>query len=472
MLNKNKYTFYGLIFGFTFPVAGLLIQCWLVYTQITFSNLIHIEKNTPLLWIINTIPLISGFIASIIGNHLDLINDKNKELIICYKEANALRAIADKANKAKSVILTNDVVPESKPTNMTDFKKLLKGLNVLIVEDSIVNQRIIIGLLSMVGVNYDVACNGLEALNLAQKKNYDTILMDIQMPVMDGLTATKEIRKIETLINVPIIALTAHESVSEKHKSLIAGINEHITKPINPSLLYDTIYRLVKPSSIKSPINKNQINNTKKKANLESFQFHDIKYINTIVGLEIASNNMDLYLQIIAKYISSFTYFNKETNEYWEDKDWQKLMSSFHNIGGVAANIGANILSKKALTISSLIKSQKSLNGVKYPDLVEVIKANNMVIADINKIQERQLVIDKDIVNIDIKKLTDIEFLKVINELLPLVNNNNPIALEFIQDVRKKFQLNPSQTITTNKIGDALDEFEFEEALLLIKCLL
>ena len=88
-----------------------------------------------------------------------------------------------------------------------------------------------------------VAENGLEVLSALQKKKYDLILMDIQMPVMDGLAAAEAIRSMSEYKNLPIIAMTAHAMVGDRETSLKSGMNDHITKPIDPGLLYDALMR-------------------------------------------------------------------------------------------------------------------------------------------------------------------------------------------------------------------------------------
>ncbi|WP_299492793.1 response regulator [uncultured Shewanella sp.] len=113
--------------------------------------------------------------------------------------------------------------------------------NVLLVEDNFINQQVATELLKSAGYLVEVAENGLVAIDMIEKDNFDAVLMDIQMPVMDGLTATKKLREKYDSDKLPIIAMTAHAMSGDREKSLDAGMNAHITKPIVLDELFDTL---------------------------------------------------------------------------------------------------------------------------------------------------------------------------------------------------------------------------------------
>jgi len=114
----------------------------------------------------------------------------------------------------------------------------LKGMYVLLVEDNEINQMVAIELITRMGIVVDTADNGIEAVEALKNKKFDLVLMDIQMPVMDGLTATKIIRTELKLSELPIIAMTAHAMPGDREISLGVGMNDHLTKPIYPDMLY------------------------------------------------------------------------------------------------------------------------------------------------------------------------------------------------------------------------------------------
>ncbi len=120
-------------------------------------------------------------------------------------------------------------------------EQMNRSAHLLLVEDNNINQIIAEELLKSVGYTLDIAQNGQEALDLLEKNKYDLVLMDIQMPVMDGLTATKTIRTQAKYASLPIIAMSAHAMTGDREISLGHGMNEHITKPIDPKILYSTL---------------------------------------------------------------------------------------------------------------------------------------------------------------------------------------------------------------------------------------
>jgi len=120
---------------------------------------------------------------------------------------------------------------------------MLNGIKILITEDKKINQDILMGILEDSGLEIDIACNGKEAVKKCRENIYALVLMDIEMPVMNGYEATIRIREDDT--NIPIIALTANDTVEDKCKAKAIGMNEYLSKPIEPNLLYQTFYKYI-----------------------------------------------------------------------------------------------------------------------------------------------------------------------------------------------------------------------------------
>jgi CheY-like chemotaxis protein len=125
--------------------------------------------------------------------------------------------------------------------------KELKDIKILLVEDNLINQKITLLTLHPLVSSIDTASNGKEALDKFGTANYDLILMDIQMPVMNGLVASEKIRSLESTTNshVPIIAITANAMIGDKEKCLSAGIDDYISKPFQPAALIDKIKKII-----------------------------------------------------------------------------------------------------------------------------------------------------------------------------------------------------------------------------------
>ena len=119
----------------------------------------------------------------------------------------------------------------------------LHGARVLLVEDNELNRQVATELLAAVGTLVDCAENGEDGLRCLQRGSYDLVLMDVQMPVMDGLECAARIRRMPAFRELPIIAMTANAMAGDRDRSLAAGMNDHVTKPIEPDELFDALHR-------------------------------------------------------------------------------------------------------------------------------------------------------------------------------------------------------------------------------------
>jgi CheY-like chemotaxis protein len=140
--------------------------------------------------------------------------------------------------------LFEDIKITPPPSSAPD---VLKGTHLLLVEDNPVNQEVALEILQNAGITVDVANSGAEALERLQHTRYDGILMDCQMPVMDGYEASRRIRQDGRFATLPIMAMTANAMSGDKEKCLDAGMNDHIAKPIDVNHLFRTLARWVKP---------------------------------------------------------------------------------------------------------------------------------------------------------------------------------------------------------------------------------
>jgi CheY-like chemotaxis protein len=128
-----------------------------------------------------------------------------------------------------------------------------KALRILLVEDNLLNQKVALLMLKKLGYRADVASNGLEALNAIEERHYDVILMDIQMPEMDGIEATKRIRKRWTSRDIKIIAVTAHALEYTREECIAAGMDNYITKPVTTEDLKAALDRIKVEDRVMDP---------------------------------------------------------------------------------------------------------------------------------------------------------------------------------------------------------------------------
>ena len=138
--------------------------------------------------------------------------------------------------------------PQSVAVTPTLQHEGLRGAEILLVEDNLFNQEVALGLLRHAGVVVSVACNGQEALDMLGRRRFDGVLMDCQMPLMDGYDATRALRRQPQLQTLPVIAMTANAMVGDRDKAIAAGMNDYITKPIKVHEMFATLSRWVHPA--------------------------------------------------------------------------------------------------------------------------------------------------------------------------------------------------------------------------------
>jgi two-component system sensor histidine kinase/response regulator len=136
------------------------------------------------------------------------------------------------------------------PTAALELPRL-DGARILLAEDNANNREVAIDFMAASRIQVDVALDGVQAVRMAAEGDYDLVLMDIQMPELDGLGATREIRSIERLRDLPIVAMTAHALPEDRARSLSAGMNDHVVKPIDPDLLLCTLLKWIDPARLR-----------------------------------------------------------------------------------------------------------------------------------------------------------------------------------------------------------------------------
>ncbi len=220
------------------------------------------------------------------------------------------------------------------------------GARVLLVEDNEINQELIKELLSDRGFIITSVWNGKEAVEILQKEHFDGVLMDIQMPVMDGYTATRIIREQDKFKELPIIAMTANIMESDRIKAKVAGMDAHIGKPLNLNELFTVLAKLISPNKPK----KVKVAFAKKEPET-NYPFHKLTGIDTDKGLEIARNRPEFYIKLLTLFRDSQHNFHNDFLMEQQSDDPNGAMRAAHSLKGSAANIGATTLGDAALAL-------------------------------------------------------------------------------------------------------------------------
>jgi CheY-like chemotaxis protein/HPt (histidine-containing phosphotransfer) domain-containing protein len=253
-----------------------------------------------------------------------------------------------------------------------DELKKIKNVKILLVEDNEANRMIGIEMLSLAGVDVDVAENGKVAVEMLSvdgaAKKYDLVLMDIQMPVMDGYQAAKKIKEIPGAADLPIVALTADTIGDARQKYLNAGMVDMLSKPIEP----DDLYRKVKKwtERRRGIDNNTEIGKTEKKqvksepvpvkeevtADEEKIS---IKGLDVDTGITRFANKWDFYKRLIERFYSDHENFSKKLEKELKDGDQETIARMLHSFKGITGSIASEKLYPMAIELEKAFLTGK-----------------------------------------------------------------------------------------------------------------
>ncbi|MCG2585061.1 PAS domain S-box protein [Massilia sp. TS11] len=225
---------------------------------------------------------------------------------------------------------------------------VLRGARVLLVEDNDLNQEVARALLDDLGIETALANNGAEALERLAAGSYDCVLMDMQMPVMDGLEATRRLRADGRWNALPVIAMTANAMASDRARCLAAGMNDHIAKPIDPDLLANTLLRWVAPRA-GSASEGAGAGSAEAAPDLRALAA--VPGLDPALGLRQALGRPALYLTLLRKFVAGQSPVVAQLPQAVAAADSASARLLAHTLKGVAAQIGASALSAQAAAL-------------------------------------------------------------------------------------------------------------------------
>ena len=240
-----------------------------------------------------------------------------------------------------------------------DSTHSIRGAKVLLAEDNEINQEIAIELLEDVGLVVTVANNGKEAVEKAEQFTYDCILMDMQMPEMDGYEATRTLRKKSQFKKLPIIAMTANAMAGDREKCLEAGMNDHVSKPINIKELFDALIKWIPKQENRGVSAAAQQNDPSSNSESDVLLPKELPGLDITAGLEIVGGNDKLYKKLLVKFENAYPQATETIKNLWETGNLKEAEMLAHTIKGVAASIGAKPLSYSAGIIEETISNRK-----------------------------------------------------------------------------------------------------------------
>jgi two-component system sensor histidine kinase/response regulator len=227
----------------------------------------------------------------------------------------------------------------------------IQGASLLVVEDNEINQQVARELLEHALFKVEIANHGQEAVEMVNRKEYDCVLMDLQMPVMDGFTATAEIRKKDQFASLPILAMTANATLEDQKRCKAAGMNDHIAKPIIPSVLFETLLKWVEHKERDVPDAP-----VDEATDSIAAEMPELEGVDTEAGLARVGGNIRSYLKLLDKFAENQFDAIIKIKSAVSGGDSELSVRLAHTLKGVGGAIGADALQAAAAKLETSLK--------------------------------------------------------------------------------------------------------------------
>lgn len=242
-----------------------------------------------------------------------------------------------------------DELPDAPARGKLGLQTMPVGTRILLAEDNKINQEVAVELLSEVGLKVEVANDGFEALEMARKGGYDLILMDMQMPGMDGLEATRAIRDLPGCAMLPILAMTANAFDEDRERCKAAGMNDFITKPVDPEQLFGTLLRWLSPAAMVVPA-------APAATGTPPAELTDIPGLDIRQGLKVLNGHLAIYLRLLRQFEVDHGDDMIRLRKHMSAGERDKARLLAHTLKGSSANLGATGVQGLAAKLEEAIK--------------------------------------------------------------------------------------------------------------------
>lgn len=341
-------------------------------------------------------------------------------------------------------------------------KIYFKEAKILLVEDNQMNQELAVSLLNSVGLSTMIANNGKEALEMLQKDSFDLVLMDIQMPIMDGLTATREIRSREDeyFKKVPILAMSARAFQKDTEECLAAGMNAHIVKPIDPSLLYEELAKFLSVAAESSKMMADDESSDLSQEDSEFLaKFQKIRDLDAESGLYHSNSNRNVFLKILQGFVRDYGGTSFNLRKMVESNHYEEACRIVHTIKGLCGTIGANHLQNLGATLESQLSQNQCDNGDfgTFEKLLQEMTSDLEVV--LSSIASEQVVVAKKKDPQAKEKLQ-----KLVDELKEALDICSATRCKRCLDEVEGIAFENNQDVLIGKLKELVDDYDFSEA--------
>jgi two-component system, sensor histidine kinase and response regulator len=261
----------------------------------------------------------------------------------------AMRALGDAGGGSKG---DGEAIPIPQ-TETLDLARL-QGAHVLLVEDNEFNQQVALELLGAAGIDVTLAENGALGVQRALESSYDLVLMDLQMPVMDGMEATRRIRAMPGRDRLPILAMTANAMAGDRERSLAAGMNDHVTKPIDPEELFDVLLRWLPDRAAQA----GEIGGEPARSLVPAREpvLDRIRGLDTADGLRRLLGRREAYVSLLRRFAIGHVDVMRDIRAALADGRRADAERAAHTLKGVAGSIGAGQLQREAGDVEAALR--------------------------------------------------------------------------------------------------------------------
>lgn len=291
-----------------------------------------------------------------------------------------------------------------------------------------------------------------------KKKTFDGVLMDVEMPEMDGLTATCEIRKQKKFEKLPIIAMTANVLTKHRKAAEKAGMNDYIVKPINEQELLSTMAKWIKPMGFIGQEEVVQPRSLGKEGNME---LPEIEGIDVKAGLAIAQENQTLYRRLLGMFRDGQRDFVTRFQEAQKDGDMKTLKRIAHTLKGVSGNVGAKKVQEAALKLETDCEEHRPVTEIEVR-LEKVEQVLTPVIASLEKLDETEGEIIGSVSNTNPEELKE-----QLKDLAQLLIRSDTIALDYVEPMPDQPGVE-AYSFQLTELKEKIHNYEFDAALELI----
>ncbi len=345
----------------------------------------------------------------------------------------------------------------------------LRGAQILLVEDNILNQEIVIELLRDFGVEVFVADNGKEALQALEQRSFDGVLMDCSMPVMDGYRATREIRKQDRFQGLPVLAMTANAMEGDREKAIEAGMNDYITKPVDIEQMAGILVKWIRASvNQNAPESNDGLKHGHETGELADNLFANVNLpgIDVTAGLKRVRDDAALYRKLLNMFHNNQSDFGERFHRAMEANDFETMEQLAHSLKGVASNISATELSSLAFDLEQASASRDEGLGACLQDTLQnlerVLSGIQQALLSANS-ESRDA---KEDVGVDDERL---KFL--LQQLRDYIEKDNVRAAEMLEKLAPVINRGVYSKLFAD-MSRALANYDFEQALTIMDSLL